>query len=423
MNSRKMGFWALTSLVAGSQIGTGIFLLPMTLIQYGIWGFSSWIVSGTGAILLALVFARLVSHIPKTGGPHAFIEAAFGRKAGFFAAWTYWNISWISSSLVVVAIVSYLNPLLGNLHPFVNLIIEIVILLGITGLNLLGARSAGRVEFVLTLLKLLPLLVVPIGGLWFFNASHFAIPSTGGAFQSISAAALLTFWGFIGVEAATAPAESIDNPQKNIPRALIIGTIIVVFVYVLASTGVAAVVPPDVLSQSQAPFADAAQRIFGGNWHLVISIAASIVCVGTLNAWILTSGQIALGGALDNHLPRIFAKKNSKDVPIWAIIISSIGIVPVLILATKQSLLNTINFTIDISVTAFLFVYTASVLSYLKLFWRGSFITRLIGFSALVFCGWLLVSSGIKMIALAALIPLSGLPLYLLRKAKQPVVI
>ncbi|MBX9744955.1 MAG: amino acid permease, partial [Chlamydiales bacterium] len=85
---KKMGFWAVTSLVAGSQIGTGIFLLPSSMAPFGAAGLTSWLITATGAMLLAFVFARLSANIPKAGGPHAFIESAFGRTFGFFSAWT-----------------------------------------------------------------------------------------------------------------------------------------------------------------------------------------------------------------------------------------------------------------------------------------------------------------------------------------------
>lgn len=425
--NRKMGFWAVTSLVAGSQIGTGIFLLPANMALFGAAGLSSWLITATGAMLLAFVFARLCSEIPKTGGPHAFIESAFGKSFGFFSAWTYWVISWLSTPMVVISVVSYLSPILGNLHPLSNLMLEVIILAFITSLNLFGVRSAGRVEFVFTLLKLLPLLFVPLAGLFFFNESHFVPfnPTSDSTISVLNAAALLTLWGFIGVESATTPAESVENPKKTIPRAIIIGTLLVAVVYIFSSTVVMGVVPPQVLAQSKAPFADAAQIIFGGNWYIVISLAASIVCLGTLNAWVLTSGQIALGAAYDGHLPKCFTVKNSHGAPKWGLIISSLGMVPVLIVTLNQSLIAQVNFIIDVSVTAFLFVYVMSVLSYIKLFWKsqttGAFDIRAltVGFGALLFCGWALYSSGIQMVLLASLITIAGIPLYLWKNRVQ----
>ena len=173
----------------------------------------------------------------------------------------------------------------------------------------------------------------------------------------LNAAALLTLWGFIGVESATTPAESVENPKKTIPRAIIVGTLLVAVIYIFSSIVIMGVVPPQALAQSKAPFADAAQIIFGGNWYIVISIAASIVCLGTLNAWVLTSGQIALGAAYDGHLSKLFTIKNSHGAPKWGLIVSSLGMIPILIVTLNQDLIAQVNLIIDVSVTAFLFVY------------------------------------------------------------------
>lgn len=425
---KKMGFWAVTSLVAGSQIGTGIFLLPASMALFGAVGLTSWLITATGAMLLAFVFAGLCSEIPKTGGPHTFIETAFGKTLGFFSAWTYWVISWMSTPMVVISVVSYLSPVLGDLHPISNLVLEIACLLFITGLNLSGVRSAGRVEFVFTVLKLIPLILVPVAGLWYFNMAHFVPfnPTGESTISVLNAAALLTLWGFIGVESATTPADSVENPKKTIPRAIITGTLLVALVYIFSSVVIMGVVPPDALATSKAPFADAAARIFGGNWYILISLAASIVCLGTLNAWVLTSGQIALGAANDGHLPALFTTKNARGAPKWALIISSLGMTPVLFVTLNKNLIESVNLIIDVSVTAFLFVYVLSVLSYLKLFWKSSK-SLVIGLGALSFCGWALYSSGLKMVGLASLIALTGLPVYLWRNrqelfgAKEPV--
>ena len=428
MNSQsKMGFWTVTSLVAGSQIGTGIFLLPASMAAFGAAGLSSWLITAMGAMLLAIIFARLCAKIPKTGGPHTFIENAFGKILGFFSAWTYWVISWLSTPLVVISVVSYLSPIIGNLHPALNLALEIVILVFITSLNLLGVRSAGRVEFAFTLLKLLPLILLPVAGLFFFNESHFVPfnPTPDSTISVLNAAALLTLWGFIGVESATTPAESVENPQKTIPRAIIVGTLLVAVIYIFSSIVIMGVVPPQLLAQSKAPFADAAQIIFGGNWYMVISIAASIVCLGTLNAWVLTSGQIALGAANDGHLPKLFTVKNSHGAPRWGLIVSSLCMIPILIVTLNKDLIAQVKSIIDVSVTAFLFVYILSVLSYIRLFWKNKETSTLnkkgilLGIGALIFCGWALYSSGVKMVAFASLIPLTGLPIYLWKNRTQ----
>ena len=317
--------------------------------------------------------------------------------------------------------VAYLSPFLGNPAPIVNLSLQLFIILIVTYLNLLGTRSPAWVELLLTVLKLLPIFLIPIAGIFFFNKSHFFPfnPTSDSTIHVVNAAALLTFWGFIGVESATTPADAVENPQKTIPKAIVFGTFMVTIVYIFSSTIIMGVVSPQSLAISKAPFADAAQIIFGGNFYLLVSVTAAVVCFGNLKSWVLTSSQIALGAAADGHLPQIFAIKNAKGVPKWGIIISSIGMCPVLILAMNQSLVALVNFIIDISVTAFLFIYLLSVLSYLKIFWRNQVsgkiakLTFLIGFSALIFCVWILYSSGIQVIACASIIVFAGVPVYL----------
>ena len=420
MDSKKMGFWGLTSFVAGSQVGSGIFLLPISLAVFGAAGLTSWFISGSAAMILALVFAKLSAHNPKLGGPHTFIENAFGEKLGFFSAWTYWIISWLSTSLEVVAIVAYLGPLLKNPHPVVNLFLGLFIILFVTYLNLRAVRFSAGLEFVLTLLKLLPILLIPIAGVFFFNKSHFVPfnPTADGTINVVNAATLLTFWGFLGLESATASTNSFINPSKTIPRALIVGTMIVTVTYIFTSSMIMGILHPKVLAASRTPFADAAQIMFGGNWHLLFSITAAIVCLGNLNVWTLTSGQIALGSANDGHLPKFFAKKNASNTPKWGIIISSLGMVPVLFIAMNHAFISVVGFLIDICVTSFLFIYLLSVLSYLKIFWKDqvtgkvSVIYLLIGFFAMLFCLWILYSSGIKMTLYASLIVVAGLPMY-----------
>ncbi|MBP9729094.1 MAG: amino acid permease [Gammaproteobacteria bacterium] len=420
---KKIGFWSVTSLVVGSQIGSGILLLPASLAPFGAIGLASWAITATGALCLALIFARLCAANPKPGGPHTYVEAAFGPKASFYAAWTYWVISWMSSAAVLIAIVGYLSPFLGAMDPLSNLLLEIAILLLLTWLNLMGVRAAGRVEFVFTLFKILPLLIIPCVGLWHINLEHFRPfnPTMQTPLSALNAAALLTLWGFIGLESATAPTEAVFNPAKTIPKAIVVGTAIVALVNVVNSFVMMGIMPMEALAHSKAPFAVAAGLLLGGNGSFIISVIAAIVCLGTLNAWVLTSGQIALGAAYDNHFPKFFLRKNQRGAPVWSLMISSLGVIPLLMLTMDADLINQVNAVIDISVTAFLFVYLFCVLSYFKLFLsKHSCLTdkkgAIVGVAALVFCLWALWSSGLKMVSMAGLITLSGVPIYYWQK-------
>ncbi len=425
--SNRIGFWSVLALVVGSQIGSGVFMLPASLASFGEYSIVGWITSSIGAIALALVFAGLCRRFPKTGGPHVYIEKLFGKHVSFFAGWTYWVVSWVSSTAVIVAAIGYLSPMLGEQDPIVYLALELLLLLFIGSLNLFGVSIAGRAETVFTILKFLPLFIIPLAAIWQFDSSNFQMSSkiaSQDMSSSIAQAALLTLWGFIGLESATTPAGSVDRPERTIPRAVVIGTIMVALIYIFNSIAIMGLIPGDQLQGSSAPYAEATQFLFGGQYYLWVAVAASIVCVGTLNAWVLTSGQISLGLAEDKMMPSIFAKRNSNDAPYASIICSCLGIIPLLVLTADKNIAGQITSVIDFSVNSFLFIYFLCSIANLVFSWRQSsgFISITASVIAIIFCLWIISETTLKTHLISALFTLSGLPLYLfwyLRKKRS----
>ena len=417
--SRKIGFWAVFAIVTGSQIGSGVFMLPSSLAPYGIFGLFGYLISGCGALSLCFVFASLCKRLPYTGGPHVYVQHAFGSIAGFFSGWTYWVISWVSTTTVIITCVGCLSPFFVNCGKEFYLLLEIILLVAITLLNLRGVKIAGNAELLLTLLKFVSLIVLPVIALFYFDRQNLLIDQKITLSQSnvniLSKVILLTLWGFIGVETATAPAESVSNPSVTIPRAIILGTLSVALLYILNFVGIVGSLPGAVLMHSKAPYVDVAQYVLGGNWHLLISVITSIVCIGTLNAWVLTSGQIALGLSKDGLMPKIFGKKNTFDAPVVALIVSSISIVPLLFFTSTKSFSQQILVMVDISVTAFLFVYLICCISFLKLLIQEK--TKkaseyFFGIVALIFCGWVIYETPINTLLSSCLFILSGVPVY-----------
>ncbi len=411
--TKKMGFGAVLAIVFGSQIGSGIFVLPASLQPFGWWGVFSWCFAGAGAILLAMVFASLCCKFPKTGGPHVYVRQAFGDIPAFFTGWTYWLVSWISSSVVVIASIACLSPFFGeHQSPMLYLTLEICLLLIIMTINCKSVELSGRLEFVLSILKFIPFAVVPVLIFMNFDASNIVLSSE---YQRASWTELmatvtsLAFWGFIGVECATTPAEAVENPSKTIPRAIVLGTTCVALIYFINNLAIIGVVPQAVLAQSKAPYVDAMNAVFGANSSLIIAVITSVVCIGTLNAWVLTSAQISLGLAQDQLLPPVFAKKNKNNAPYISVMISCLGMIPILMLTKSESLTEQITYIIDFSVKAFLLVYTICCLALLKFSIREKKVTTaLLSGSALLFCLLMIAESSVISIMIAALFTLSG---------------
>ncbi len=422
--SKKIGFWSVFAIVTGSQIGSGVFMLPASLAPYGKYSILGWLISGFGAICLALVFSGLCQRFPKTGGPHVYVNKMFGKPAAFFTGWTYWVISWVSTTAVIIASISYLSPFLGISSPYLYLILELTLLISISILNLKGVKAAGKAEFFLTLLKIVPLLFLPLLAIWHFKADNFMLEPAIQALplsSKLAQATLLTLWGFIGLETATTPAGSVKDPGKTIPRAIILGTACSALLYILSSIGIMGLVPGNILESAKAPYVIATQYLFGGNWHLLIALMASAVCVGTLNAWMLTSGQIALGLAEDGLMPKSFAYKNKADAPVVGLVVSCLGIIPLLFLTLNHSIAEQITTIIDFSVIAFLFMYVISVLAYLKILFqeKAKYYHWLYALCALFFCGWIISQTSIITICVSAGFVLSGLPMFILWYRKQ----
>jgi len=412
--SKKLGFGAVLAIVFGSQIGSGIFVVPSALAPFGIYSIYAWILAGLGAIFLAFVFAELCSNFPKTGGPHVYVNEMFGKIPAFFTGWTYWLISWISSSVVVVTAVACLHPFFGSYQsPYLCLTLEIILLLILTYINCKSVVLSGKLEFVLTLMKFIPFVVVPSIIFQDFDLSKATVlpeyaemPLEGLMLSATS----IAFWCFIGVECATTPAGDVENPSKTIPRAIILGTVSVALIYLINNVAIMGVIPSENLARSQAPFVDSIRIVLGKNCSMMIAAITSLVCIGTLNAWILTSAQISLGLAKDKLLPQILAKKNKNGAPYVSVLISCLGMIPILILTKNEDLSSQIEYIIEFSVKSFLLVYSICCLAYLKFSIKiRNFKKMLLAIVALTFCGLMIFESSLESILIATLFTVSGI--------------
>jgi basic amino acid/polyamine antiporter, APA family len=159
-----------TALVVGNMIGSGVLLLPASLASVaGPISLVGWLFTGIGAMLLALVFARLGGTFPRTGGPHAYARRAFGDFVGFQTAWGYWTAVWVGYAAIAVAFVGYLAvfwPQAGT-SELLGALVAVSAIWLLTAVNVLGARASRQVQVVKTVLKFVPLAVIGIVGLFF----------------------------------------------------------------------------------------------------------------------------------------------------------------------------------------------------------------------------------------------------------------
>ena len=224
------------------MIGSGVFLLPASLAPFGATSLAGWGITLGGALLLALTFARLAMRWPQTGGPYAYVRNAFGELPGFLIAWSYWVSIWCANAAIAVAFAGSVGAIFPALTatPVRAAACALAALWLCVGVNLAGVREAGRMQLLTTVLKLVPLVVFGAIALWWVDTSDYAPfnPSGQPLPHAIQATVALTLWAFLGLEAATVPAGAIENPQRTIPRATVLGTLLAGIATILACTTV-----------------------------------------------------------------------------------------------------------------------------------------------------------------------------------------
>jgi len=428
---RKIGLVLATALVVGNMIGSGVFLLPASLASFGGISLVGWVLSAAGALALALVMARLAKMIPKAGGPYAYTREGLGDLPAFLVAWGYWVSIWAGNAAISVAFVGYMAvffpPLAAN--PALGAGAAVTTIWFLTGVSCWGVREAGILQFWTTVLKLLPLVALGTIGLLFLEPAHFVpFNATGGSsFSAITATAALTLWAFTGLESATIPADSVEDPGRTIPRATIIGTIVAAVVYILASVGVMGAMPAEELALSTAPFADAATRIWGGWAGSAIALGAAIAAFGALNGWVLLQGQMPLAAARDGLFPKVFGKVSERGTPVPGLVISSVLVTLLIGLNFSASLVDQFTFIILLATLSVLVPYVLSSVSELVIFVRDreSFSgERLVGASiiavlALLYSLWAIVGIGMDVVFWGFLLLLAGVPIYWMQVRKR----
>ncbi|PKW11354.1 amino acid/polyamine/organocation transporter, APC superfamily [Streptomyces sp. 1222.5] len=317
-HARRFGLPVATALVMGNIIGGGIFLLPASIAPYGTVSLVAFGVLTVGAVALALVFGRLAARDPRTGGPYVYAREAFGDFAGFLAAWSYWITTWVSNAALAVAAVGYLDVLIpvGG-HAWTACLAALALQWLPALANFAGTRYVGAVQLVSTVLKFVPLLLVAVGGLFFFDPSRLGpFNSSGhGAIGAVSASAALLLFSYLGVESAAVSAGEVENARRNVGRATVIGTAGAALVYLLGTLSVFGTVAHDRLVNSTAPFSDAVNTMFGGTWGgTAVALAALVSMTGCLNGWTLLSAQTPYAAAKDGLFPAAFARRR-RGVP------------------------------------------------------------------------------------------------------------
>jgi APA family basic amino acid/polyamine antiporter len=358
-----------TALVVGNVIGVGVFLLPASLAPYGLTALTGWLITVVGCVFLAISFAYLARAFPNDDGPYDYTRRAFGDGLAFTVMWCYWVSTWVTNATIAVGIVGYLTVFIPwlNTSPWLPPITALSLLWFFVVLNLRGARAVGGTQIVTTALKLLPMFGVICLGLWVLltdpSAYRSHVITSPASLTDLSQVSTLTLYAMLGIECATIPACRVRDPERTIPLATVIGTILTAAVYIGVSIVPMLLIPQAALAASNAPISDVFVRVMGARSGELVALLITIGGLGALNGWTMILGDVTQTIARHGHFPQSLAKENRHGAPTGALILTGIVASMMLLSNYSQSIGNLFVFLSVVVTAANLPVYFTCTLA------------------------------------------------------------
>ena len=420
--AKKMSLVQATMLVSGNMIGTGIFLLPVSLASVGGIAVFGWLIAAAGAAALGLAFAKLGELDPQEGGPYAYARDFLGPYIGFQTNYIYWFANWIGNVAIALAVVGYLAEFIPSINsPRASVAAAAVVIWVLTFANIRGPRVIGVLETWTVGLALIPILAIAFLGWFWFNPATFmngwnVMGSSN--LHAISRAASIALWAFMGIESASVSAGVIENPKRNIPLATLSGLAISAVVYLLSCTVIMGIIPNAQLRTSHAPFAEAARMVVGTTGMVIIGLCAILKSVGALGGWMLLVGQSAKAAADDGMFPRIFGKINRYGVPGVGLIVVSVLMTIVLLATMSPTIAGQFDRIINLAVILIVVPYIYSSVAVVKVVFdhvgRGRTFSffKVVSLAAVCYCLWTIVGGDPKTVMQSLVGLLVSVPLY-----------
>jgi APA family basic amino acid/polyamine antiporter len=407
--SRMLGKWMSAAMVVGTMIGSGIYLLPTTLAPYGYNLVIAFLLTGFGTMCLAFALARLAASMP--GGPFAYVTQAFGETAAFVTLWSYVisQITGVAGVAVAVAgALSHVFPAVASGPGLIAVAIGSIAIL--TVVNLGGARSAGVLQVIATLIKIVPLLAVVVFVIVRLGTGQPVeqLDPTPLGIAPITIAGALMLFSLTGFEAAAVTANVTRNSTSTVPMATIAGTGFTAIIYLLSTVAALMLLPSALAAKSGAPFADAIAPILGPIAGGLVAVIAAISAFGTANALLLFAAEISRTLAVAGDLPRIFRRTNSVGAPAGAVLICA-GIAALLVFASSSKNFVTLYVFITlVSTVAALILYAVCAAAALKLRVTGRW--PIIAVIALLYSIAMFIGAGWEATLWGFALALAGLP-------------
>jgi basic amino acid/polyamine antiporter, APA family len=319
---RGLGLWSAAAIVIGDMIGTGVFLVTSDMARaVGSISlvFAAWIIGGLIVLFGAFCYAELGAAFPKAGGNYVYLNRGLGPLWGFLFGWMS---SFLDRPVAMATLAAGFLRFLGFLFPVVATPLftahfgryefgftaaqplAALVVIAATAVNYLSVRFGGSIQVLLTSLKMGAILLIVVAGVLFGTQESIRVaPSVApfglGVIGAVLTALVPVMWAFNGFNDLGDLGEEIEHPEKNIPRAIILGLLTVGGLYLLANVAYFQVLPFSAIAQSQHVASDVVQSFAGSRGARWLTIAMAISALGALHVVVLTGARIPFAMARD----------------------------------------------------------------------------------------------------------------------------
>lgn len=420
--NNKMSVMQLTFLTAINMMGSGIIMLPTKLAEVGTISIISWLVTATGSMALAYAFAKCGMFSRNSGGMGGYAEYSFGKAGNFMANYTYGVSLIIANTAIAISAVGYGSEFFGViLSPMAVSLWTIFTLWLATVLNFGGARITGKISSFTILGVIIPVVVLSIFGWFWFSGEMYASswnPHDYPQFEAIGMSISMTLWAFLGLESACANTDAVDNPERNIPIAVLGGTLGAAVVYIISTNVMAGIVPNMELAESTAPFGLAFATMFDDNIGKIVMGMMILSCFGSLLGWQFTIAQVFKSSAQEGYFPQILSKVTKANVPIAAMLIITSTQTLLALMTMSPSLNKQFNVLVDLAVVTNIIPYLLSMAALAviqeeaKILPQKAKLVNFVAFIGSAYSLYALYASGLTAMTYGAIITFAGWTLY-----------
>lgn len=429
--SSKLRLGALTALVIGSMVGSGVFSLPQNMAAGAgpLAILIGWGITAVGMLALVFVYQSLATRKPNLdAGPYAYAKAGFGPFIGFNSAWGYWISAWVgnvSYAVIVFSALSYFFPAFGDGNTWQAVLGASVLLWAIHFLILAGIRQAAIVNLIVTVAKIAPIVlfigvVVVAFKVDVFSADFTGLgnASLGSIMDQVKSTMLVTLWVFIGIEGASVFSARAER-RKDIARATVLGFFTCLALYALVSLlSLGIIAQPELAALKNPSMAGVLEAVVGPWGAVLINIALVVSVVGAFLSWTLLAAEVPHVAGKDGTMPTFFAHESERGVPTISLTITNVLVQIFLVItlfaeSTYQALFSIASAAILVPYI-FSGAYAAKLAITGESYRKGESRTAALvtGLVAAIYGLWLVYAAGLSYLFMCAVLYAPGILFY-----------